>query len=85
MNTKPAAIELFEKEQASVDQSASISFEHPMDRLRYHILETHGKILKSEFPVNGISYVIWESQGKKFKAWSSWPEEEYKIHWQPEK
>lgn len=78
---KPKAVELFEMERDSMNQSESIALEHPMDRLKYHILNTKGKILKSEFSNDGTSYVIWESQGKQYRAWSSWPDHEYKINW----
>jgi len=80
---KPKAVEEFELERDTMDQSASISMEHPMDRLKYHIVQTGGRIVKSEFSMDGTAYVIWESQGKKYRAWSSWPDQDYKINWKP--
>ena len=83
MHMKPKAVELFEMERDTMDQSASIALEHPLDRLKHHILQTRGKILRSEFSNDGTAYVIWESQGKQYRAWSSWPDHEYKINWKP--
>ena len=80
---KPTAVERFENERDTMDQSASISMEHPMDRLKYHILQTQGRIIKSEFSMDGTAYVIWESQGKQYRAWSSWPDQEYAVNWKP--
>ena len=81
MNTKPKAVENFENERDTMDQFASIALEHPLDRLKHHIRQTHGNILKSEFSVDGTAYVIWESQGSTYRAWSSWPEQDYNISW----
>jgi len=80
---KPIAVERFEYERDAMDQSASVSMEHPMDRLKYHILQTQGRIIKSEFSMDGTAYVIWESQGKQYRAWSSWPDQDYGVSWKP--
>jgi hypothetical protein len=50
---KPKAVELFEMERDTMDQSASIALEHPMDRLKYHILQTKGKILRCHMGESG--------------------------------
>ena len=80
---KPKAIECFEAERGAADDSASMFLEHPLDRLKYHIKHTGGRIIKSEFSVDGLAYVIWECEAKQFRAWSSWPGPEYKINWKP--
>ena len=81
MNVKPKAVEDFENEVLSADESATVFMEHPLDRLKYHILRRGGKILKSEFSIDGTAYVIWESERKQYRAWSSWPDQEYRINW----
>lgn len=81
METKPKAVESFDKERLSVFDSSSALFEHPIDRLKYHIGLTGGKILKSEFSPDGLAYVIWESDGKQYRAWSSWPGQGYEVQW----
>ncbi|MBI4690439.1 MAG: hypothetical protein HY754_09275 [Nitrospirae bacterium] len=84
METKPKAIESFDRERVSVYESSAF-FEHPIERLKYHIGLTGGKILKSEFSPDGIAYVLWESEGKKYNAWCSWPSNSVHIHWKEEK
>ncbi|MHB8883083.1 MAG: hypothetical protein ACYC69_16430 [Thermodesulfovibrionales bacterium] len=81
MENKPAAVEAYENERDSIDQYASISMEHPIDRLKYYILKTKGKISKSEFSIDGTAYVVWESQGKQYRAWSTWPDQDSKVTW----
>ena len=81
MDAKPKAVESFEKERDTVDQWASIAMEHPLERLKHHIMETKGKILQSVFSADGTAYVVWESQGKQYRAWSSWPDQDYRIDW----
>jgi|GEM_PF-2662268 len=83
MITKPKAIEKFEAERESMDQFMSIALEHPIDRLKYHILQTKGKIVKSEFSNDGTAYVIWESLGKQYRAWSVWPDQDGAVNWKP--
>jgi hypothetical protein len=78
---KPIAVENFEEERDGMDETASIFMEHPIDRLKFHISHTGGKIVKSEFSTDGLAFVIWESQGKQYRAWSSWPDQDYKIDW----
>lgn len=79
----PVAVERFETERNGLDESASIFVEHPIDRLKYHIGRTGGKIVKSEFSIDGLAFVIWESKGRQYRAWSSWPDQDYKINWKP--
>ncbi len=81
MGIKPKAVENFETERDTMDQFASISFEHPIDRLKHHILQTRGKIIKSECSFDGTAYVIWEVQGKQYRAWSTWPDNDSNINW----
>jgi hypothetical protein len=83
MNLRPKAVEDFELEILSADETATTFMEHPLDRLKYYILRNNGKILKSEFSIDGGAYVIWESEGKQYRAWSAWPDQEYKINWIP--
>ncbi len=83
MNAKPRAVENFEQEILYAGENSSVFLEHPVERLKYHIMNTGGKILKSEYSIDGIAEVLWESDGKKFRAWSTWPGKEYKIHWKP--
>ncbi len=78
---KPVAVEKFEIEKNSMDPTASIFLEHPIDRLKYHIIQTKGRIVKSEFSNDGTAFVVWESKGKQYRAWSSWPDNEYQITW----
>ena len=79
----PKAIENFEKERLSADESSSVFFDHPIDRLKYFITRCSGKILKSEFSVDGLASVQWEEDGKRYHAWSTWPDRDYKIDWKP--
>lgn len=79
----PRAVECFEDERNAADDSASMFLEHPLDRLKYHIMHTGGKIIKSEFSVDGIAYVTWECEGRQYRAWSSWPGPDYSINWKP--
>ncbi len=79
MQAKPKAIESYEKEKLSEVDSAF--FEHPIERLKYHIGRTGGKIIKSEFAPDGVAYVIWESDGNKYNAWCSWPGHNPQIQW----
>ncbi len=81
MKTAPRAIEKFEQEKSSSFEGASFFLDHPVDRLKYHITSTGGKIVKSEFSANGFAYVIWESDGKQYNAWSTWPDQTYQISW----
>ncbi len=81
MNNKPIAIENYETERDSMDQFSSISFEHPIERLKHHIHQTKGKMLKSECSFDGTAYVIWESQGKQYRAWCTWPDNDTTINW----
>jgi hypothetical protein len=81
VETKPKAVEYFEEERSTADESASMFLEHPLDRLKYHITHTGGKIIKSEFSVDGLAYVIWECDGRRYRAWSSWPGPDYTISW----
>lgn len=81
MQTKPKAVESFDIEKDGSDEAASMYMEHPIDRLKYHIMLTKGKIIKSEFSVDGLAYVIWEAEGRQYRAWSSWPDADYKVDW----
>lgn len=81
MEIKPNAVEGFEKERLSVFDTSSVLFEHPIERLKYHIGRTGGKIIKSEFSPDGIAFVIWESEGRQYRAWSTWPGQGYEVHW----
>jgi hypothetical protein len=81
MNTKPKAVENFEQETLYAGENSSVFLEHPVERLKFHIMNTGGKILKSEYSIDGIADVLWEAEGKKYRAWSTWPAEEYKIDW----
>lgn len=81
MAIKPKAVENYENERDTMDQFASISFEHPIDRLKHHILQTKGKIVKSECSFDGTAYVIWDSQGKQYRAWCTWPDNDSTINW----
>jgi len=81
MTIKPAAINNYENERDNMDQFASIAMEHPLERLKYHIQQTGGKIVKSEFAMDGTAYVVWESSGKKFRAWSTWPDQDSSVNW----
>jgi len=81
MATKPTAVERFETEKANTDETASMFMEHPLDRLKYHIVQSGGKIVKSEFSVDGMAFVIWEGQGSRYRAWSNWPADDYKVEW----
>lgn len=83
MDIKPKAVEDFEMEKAMSYEGASIFMEHPIERLKYHIIHSAGKILKSEFSVDGVAYVTWECNKRQYRAWSSWPDEEYRIYWKP--
>jgi len=78
---KPRAVEFFESEREVADESSSMFLEHPLDRLKYHIKHTGGRIVKSEFSVDGFAYVTWESDGVQYQAWSSWPGPDYSISW----
>ncbi len=78
---RPAAVESFEHERNTTDETESISLEHPIDRLKYHIARNGGKILKSEFSPDGVAFVYWEEGGQQFRAWTSWPDADYKINW----
>ncbi len=79
--TIPKAIERFEEERQTSYDGASFFLDHPVDRLKYHITSTGGKILKSELSADGLAYVIWESHGMRYRAWSSWPDKDYRISW----
>lgn len=81
MEIKPKAVEMFEKERLTAFDSSSALFEHPIERLKYHIGRTGGKIIKSEFSADGIAFVIWESEGKQYRGWSTWPGQGYEVHW----
>lgn len=83
MKEIPKAIEGFEQEKRTMDESMSAFFEHPIDRLKYHIKQTGGKILKSEFSIDGRAYVTWQGEGKEYRAWSTWPDQGYQINWKP--
>lgn len=48
-----------------MDHFTSISFDHPIESFKHHILQTKGKIIKSKCSFDGSAYVIWESQAKK--------------------
>lgn len=78
---KPLAVEKFEIEKLTLFEGATFFLEHPIDRLKYHIQQTGGKILKSEFSVDGLASVVWEADGKRYTAWSTWPETDYQIKW----
>ena len=81
MATKPVAIELFNSEIAYSDETSSILFEHPVERLKMHILTANGKILRFELNVDGSGRVEWEEGGEKYAAWSIWPDARYKVDW----
>jgi len=83
MGTLPRAIDSFEHERESSFDGATFFLDHPIDRLKYHIVQTGGKIIKSEFSADGLAYVIWESDGSQFRAWSTWPDVNYEINWKP--
>lgn len=81
MDKKPEAILNFEQEKQVAFKGGSFFFEHPIERLKYHITQTGGKVLKSELSIDGLAYVAWESDGSQFRAWSSWPDGDYEITW----
>lgn len=83
MDTKPKAVISFDAERDQMDETASMFLEHPIDRLKYHIGRTGGKILKSEFSHDGLAYVTWQCNGRQYRAWSLWPDAEYKVNWKP--
>ncbi len=81
MDAKPKAVEHFEKEALYADETSSVFMEHPVERLKFHIMNSCGKILKSEYSIDGTAEVLWEADGRKFRAWGTWPGEEYRISW----
>ena len=81
MDAKPKAIEHFEQETRYADETASVFMEHPVERLKFHIMNGGGKIIKSEYAIDGTAEVLWESDGRKFRAWGTWPGGEYRVSW----
>ncbi|GAB4482802.1 MAG: hypothetical protein OHK006_02030 [Thermodesulfovibrionales bacterium] len=81
MNETPKAVASFEQEKQTAFKGGSFFFEHPVERLKYHIMQTGGKVTKSELSIDGLAYVAWESDGRQYRAWSSWPDGDYEISW----
>lgn len=81
----PKAIESFEMEKNSAFEGSSIFFDAPIERLKYHIMQTKGKIVKSEAADDGMLSVIWEAEGKRYMAWCYWPSVNYEVRWSPSK
>ena len=82
MGIKPRAIESYDEEKlAMFDSSSAVLFDHPIDRLKYHIGLTGGRIIKSEFSPDGSAFVIWEGEGKQYRAWNFGIGQGSEIHW----
>ena len=78
---KPAAITRFEKEALAAFDTGSFMLEHPIERLKYHIETSGGKVIDSQFEPDGTAMVVWLWEGVRYRAWSTWPGVEYKVNW----
>jgi len=81
MSEKPAAIIRFEEEALAAFDTGSFTLEHPVDRLIYHIESSGGRVIDSHFDIDGKAMVVWEGDGVRYSAWSTWPGDKYKVRW----
>ena len=84
MSEKPKAMESFDKESLAVFEGGSFMLEHPIERLRYHIEKTGGKMQEMTCSPDGFGFIKWNEGGLQYSAVARWPDEVYRATWKKE-